>query len=197
MEPFPYTRLVVVGATGSGKSTLAERLSQELNLDFVELDALHWRPGWVEAPNEEFRALVDDATRAPGWVVAGNYRITRDIIWPRAEAVLWLDYPFWTVFWRLTRRIFQRWWSRELLWGTNRETLWIHFKLWSDDSLWRWLFKTYWRRKREYPQLFALPEHQHLRIYRFETPRQTEDWLASWSPKSPGFGRSRETSDSR
>lgn len=179
METFPYTRLVVVGTTSSGKSTLAERLSQKLNLNFVELDALHWRPGWVEAPDDEFRVLVQEATRAPRWVVAGNYQVVRDIVWPRAEAVLWLDYPFWTVFWRLTFRIFRRWWSQELLWGTNRESLWLHFKLWSDDSLWHWLFKTYWRRKREFPQLFGLPEHQHLRIYRFETPKQTEDWLAS------------------
>ncbi len=45
MEAFPYTRLVVVGVTSAGKSTLAQQLSQKLKLDFVELDALHWRPG--------------------------------------------------------------------------------------------------------------------------------------------------------
>ncbi|MCS6995029.1 MAG: AAA family ATPase [Anaerolineales bacterium] len=181
METFPYTRLVVIGVTGSGKSTLAERLARKLDLTFIELDALHWRPGWVEAPDDEFRALTDQATRAPRWVVAGNYHIVRDLVWPRAQAVLWLDYPFWTVFWRLTGRIFRRWWQRELIWGTNRETLWVHFKFWSDDSLWRWLLKTYWRRKREFPQLLALPEHRHLHVYRFETPEQTEKWFAALS----------------
>lgn len=179
MATFPYTRLVVVGVTGAGKSMLAERLARALKLDFIELDALHWRPNWVPATDEEFRALVADAAQKPRWVVAGNYSIVRDITWPRAQAVVWLDYSLWTVFWRLTRRIFRRWWRRELLWGSNRETLWHHFKLWSDDSLWHWLFKTYQRRKREYPLLFAQPAYGHLRVFRFSTPEETEAWFAS------------------
>jgi len=184
---FPYTRLVVIGTTGSGKSTLAEQLSQKLSLEFVELDAIHWRPNWTHVTDEEFRTLVDQATRTPRWVVAGNYRITREVIWPRAEAVIWLDYSLWTIFWRLTFRTFHRWWTNELLWGTNRESLWNHFKLWSDDSLWHWLFKTYWRRKREYPQLFAQSENSHLHILRFETPLQTETWLASLQSAEPNL----------
>ena len=179
MSPFAHRRIVVVGTTSSGKSTLAEQIAQKLGLDFIELDALHWEPNWAEAPDEIFRQRVENATRAPGWVVAGNYRKTRDLIWPRAETVIWLDYPFRTVFWRLTRRTFRRWWTRELLWGTNRESLWNHFKLWSEESLWHWLFKTYWRRKREYPQLFSLPENAHLRIIHFKSPQETDTWLAN------------------
>ncbi len=183
MHPFPYRRIVVVGTTSSGKSTLAAQVAQKLGLDFVELDALHWEPRWTEAPNEVFRQRVDEATRSPGWVVAGNYKTVRDITWPRAQAVIWLDYPLRTVFWRLTRRTFTRWWTRELLWGTNREDLWEHFKLWSDESLFHWLFKTYWRRKREYPQLFALPENAHLQIIHFKTPQETDAWLNNSLPK--------------
>jgi adenylate kinase family enzyme len=174
---FPYRRLVVIGVTGSGKSTLAETLAEKMGLDYVELDALHWRPNWTSAPDEEFRALIDQATSAPGWVVAGNYSLARDITWPRAEAVLWLDYSLWTVFWRLTIRIFRRWWTQEHLWGTNYENLWSHLRLWSQESLWHWLFKTYWRRKREYPRLFASPEYTHLKVLRFKTPKETQDWL--------------------
>ncbi len=179
MEPFPYTRLVVIGTTGSGKSTLAEKLAQKLNLDFIELDALHWRPNWTEASDDEFRALADQSTRTPRWVVAGNYSVVRDITWPRAEAVLWLDYSLWTIFWRLTLRIFRRWWTRELLWGSNYEPIWPHLKLWSQDSLWHWLFKTYWRRKREIPQILSQAQHTHLTVLHFTTPQETEKWFAS------------------
>ncbi|MCJ7434238.1 MAG: hypothetical protein MUO77_12195 [Anaerolineales bacterium] len=49
---FPYQRLIIIGTTSSGKSTLAERLSKKLNLDFIELDALHWEASWVEAPDD-------------------------------------------------------------------------------------------------------------------------------------------------
>ncbi len=179
MNPFPYKRMVVVGTTSSGKSTLAKRLSEKLSLDFVELDALHWEPNWVEAPNEVFRMRVDSATQAERWVGAGNYHVVRDLIWPRAEAIIWLDYPLWTIFWQMTRRTFTRWWKHELLWGTNYENLWTHFKLWSDDSLYRWLFKTYWRRKREYPLEFALPQYSHLKIIHLTSPREADEWLCS------------------
>lgn len=174
----PYRRMVVIGSTSSGKSTLAARLAKRLGLDFIELDALHWEANWTEAPDELFRARVEAATRAPGWVVAGNYHQVRDLIWPRAEALIWLDYGLPLVFWRLTYRTFKRALTREELWNGNRESLWTHFKLWSPDSLFHWLFKTYWRRKREYPQLFAEPDHAHLTVIRFPSPRAAEDWLA-------------------
>ncbi len=179
MSSFPYRRIVVTGVTSSGKSTLAERLANRLDLDFVELDALYWEPNWKGLDDETFSHRVQAAVSGERWVVAGNYSRMRPLIWPRAEALVWLDYPLRTVFWRLTRRTFQRWWTRELLWGTNRENLWSHFKLWSDESLFRWLFKTYRRRKREIPQLLTLPEHKHLTVFHLITPKETDDWLSS------------------
>jgi len=177
MSSFPYNRVVVIGVTSSGKSTLAEKLAKRFNLHYIELDALHWEPNWQEAPPEVFRARVEAATHAEKWIVAGNYRAIRDLIWPKAEAVIWLDYPLPTVLWQLTRRTFTRWWTQELLWGTNQEPLMTHFKLWSQDSLYHWLFKTYWGRKREYPVLLSQPEYQHLKLIQFKRPRETDEWL--------------------
>lgn len=179
MLSFPYKRVLVVGVTSSGKSTLAEKLARRFDLNFIELDALHWEPNWQEAPLGLFRARVETATQAEKWIVAGNYRIVRDLTWPKAEAVIWLDYPFLIVLWQLTRRSLTRWWTRELLWGTNYEPFWIHLKVWSKESLYNWLFQTYWRRKREYPELLELPEHEHLKLIRFKHPKETDEWLES------------------
>lgn len=179
MSSFPYKRVVVVGVTSSGKSTLAEKLAQRFDLNYIELDALHWEPGWQSAPLEVFRSRVEKAMQAESWIVAGNYHVVRDLIWPKAEAVIWLDYPLLTVLWQLTRRTFRRWWTQELLWGTNREPLSTHFKIWSNESLYHWLFKTYWRRKREYPMLLSQAEQQHLKLIRFKNPKETEEWLES------------------
>jgi len=177
LSSFPYKRLIVVGVTSSGKSTLAEKLAERFDLNFVELDALHWEPNWQNAPLAVFRARVEKATLAERWVVAGNYHVVRDLLWPRAEALIWLDYPLWIIFGQLTHRTFKRWWTRELLWGTNREPFWVHFKLWSTDSLYHWLFRTYWRRKREIPLLLSQPEHRHLDLIRLKHPRDTQEWL--------------------
>ncbi len=177
MSSFSYKRIVVIGVTSSGKSTLAEELASRFHLSGVDLDALNWEPNWQEAPLEVFRTRVEAATQSEGWVIAGNYHIVRDIIWPKAQAVIWLDYPLLTVLGQLTRRTFKRWWTQELLWGANRERLITHFKLWSQDSLFHWLFKTYWRRKREIPLVLSQPEHQHLKLIHFKHPKETNAWL--------------------
>jgi adenylate kinase family enzyme len=116
MVSFPYKHVIIVGATGCGKSTLAEKLAKKINVNFIELDSIYWKPGWVDPDPEEFRKAVDLATRSPGWVFAGNYGIVRDLVWSRAQALVWLDYPFFLVLGRLLRRIWTRWRSHELLW---------------------------------------------------------------------------------
>ncbi len=177
-QKFPYQRLVVIGTTGSGKSTLTEKLGQQLGLRWVDMDELHWLPDWNERPTLEFRAILDEITQGSGWVLAGNYSSVRDITWARAEAIVWLDYPFWTIFWQLWNRTWRRWWTHELLWGSNYERIWVQFKLWSpNDSIFGWLFKTYWRRKREIPMELANPAYAHLHIFHLHTPTQAKMWL--------------------
>lgn len=169
----------MLGTTSSGKSTFSKRLAERLGLAWVELDAFHFEPGWKEVPDEIFLARVHAALEADRWIVAGSYHIARDPIWTRADLAIWLDYPFWWIFWKLTTRTVKRWWTRELLWGTNYETLWVHFKLWSPDSLIHWLLITYWKRKREYPELLAQAQFKHIHLLRFQTPNETEAWLQS------------------
>jgi adenylate kinase family enzyme len=176
-----YRRFVVIGTTGSGKSTLAERLANKLGLDFIELDALNWGPNWTPAGDALLCERAEIATRVPGWVVAGNYSATRPVTWARAQAVIWLDYSLWVIFWRLVRRTWKRIVRQEELWNGNREHLWTQLKLWSEESLFHWLFKTYWRRKREYRQLFAMPEYTHLNVFRFKNPEEAQAWLSHLS----------------
>jgi len=178
MNAFAYKRIVVVGSTSSGKSTLAKRLAEKLGADFIELDALNWEPNWVEASDEVFRARVEAAVRSEVWVTAGNYSAVRELIWPHAQAIIWLDYPFLIVFWRLLTRTIRRVVTRERLFADNIENPWTHLKLWSQESLFHWLLKTYWRRKREYRLLFAASQNAHLKVWHFKDPRSTEKWLS-------------------
>jgi adenylate kinase family enzyme len=101
-------RVVVVGATGAGKSILAQRLAARLGAEYVELDALFWDAGWTQAAPKVFRALVERGDRGPRWIVAGNYGRMRDLLWPRADTIVWLDYAFPLVLRRLTARTVRR-----------------------------------------------------------------------------------------
>jgi adenylate kinase family enzyme len=175
--PPSLQRLLVVGTTGSGKTTMASRLAQKLDLPHTELDALNWGPDWTMRPNEEFRALVDQASNQDRWVIDGNYSRARDITWPRADTIVWLDYSLPRVLWRLWWRTMDRTLTRKELWAGNRERLYTHF--FTRDSLFLWALKTYKRRRREYPELLSRPEHSHITLFRFHSPSQADQWLAA------------------
>jgi adenylate kinase family enzyme len=179
MNKFHHKRIVVIGTTSSGKSTLAKQVAEKLHLDFIELDALHWEANWKEADQEVFRERVQTAIRSERWVSAGNYSVVRDLLWNQAEVLIWLDYSFHIVLWRLLNRTIRRIATQEELWNGNRERLSSQIKFWSNDSLINWLLKTYWRRKREMPVL--LSHYKHLKVIHFKHPKDAKDWLGNLS----------------
>ena len=174
---FPYRRICVVGTTGCGKSTLAENLAQQLDIPRLELDSYHWQPGWKESDRETTRKRVEEDTQAEAWVSDGNYRFLRDILWKRAQVLIWLDYPLYIILWQLWRRTWKRVLTKELLWGTNTERLGAQF--FSRDSLFLWALKSHARHRKEYSSMPGLPEYTHLKVYRLKSRRETEDWLRS------------------
>ena len=119
--PSNRDRIVVIGTLGSGKSTLAAQLSDILSIPSVEMDALLWEPNWTHAPLDVFRNRISDATSGESWVLAGNYVRVKDIVLPRATAVIWLDYRLNVILWRLFWRTIKRVVTREVIWGGNRE----------------------------------------------------------------------------
>lgn len=170
-------RINVVGTSGSGKTTLARELARRLGYPHIELDSLYHGPNWTAPPPDLFRERVRQAlSRSPHWVVDGNYGLAREVIWPQADTVIWLDYPIivnlWRVWWRTLRRII----TREKLWeNENRETWKDQFL--SKESLFLWVISTHGRRRREFPELFARPENAHLRVIHFRWPREAQRWL--------------------
>ena len=169
-------RINVVGVSGSGKTTLAHQLANYLNVPHIELDALHWNPDWEKPPVALFRARVADVLSAPAWTVDGDYSKSRDLVWARADTIIWLDYTLSVILIRLLKRTLRRVITQQELWNGNRENWRSAF--FSRDSLFLWAIKTYPRRKREYPQLFKQPEYTHLVVIRLSSPRAASRWLA-------------------
>ena len=174
-------RIAVVGTTGSGKTRLACQISERLVIPHIELDALHWEPNWKEAPTDIFRSRVSLALSGDAWVIDGNYGKARDIIWSRAEAIVWIDYPLPLILWRLARRTVHRIVTGQVLWNGNRE----HWDaLFGRDSLILWAMGSHPKHRRDYPLLLKRPEYAHLSLTRLRSPRETKQWLGNLTANS-------------
>ena len=102
-------RVNVTGTSSSGKTTFARALGERLGVQVIELDALHWEADWTEAPAAAMRERVRAALAGTdGWVVDGNYSVTRDIVWERVDTVVWLDFGLRVILRRFARRTARR-----------------------------------------------------------------------------------------
>lgn len=171
-------RVVVLGVTGSGKTTAGRRIADAIGAKHIELDSLFHGPNWTPAEPDEFRAKISAAIDGVDrWVADGNYTtMTSDILWTRADAIVWLDYPLPLSLVRLLRRTMTRAFRQEELWNGNKESLRQHFA--STDSLFVWAFKSRAKQKRTLPERFARPEYADREIVRARTPRQLDRWIA-------------------
>jgi adenylate kinase family enzyme len=170
---FPQ-RISVVGTSGSGKTTLAREISQRLAIPHVELDSLHWQPNWIEVPDDVMRERVSQVLSGTSWVVDGNYSIVRNIVWGRADTVVWLDYSFPVVMSRVIWRTFRRVVTQQEVCNGNREN-WK--KTFSRDSIILWALTTYHKRREEYPILLKKPEYSHLQVVHLRSSQAAQNWL--------------------
>ena len=170
-------RVVVIGTTGSGKSRLAERLARQNGLRVIELDALFWGRDWQPVPLELFRHRVERETKGDDWIVVGNYAQVRDLVWPSADTLIWLDLPLSLVMWRLMRRTVQRAATKEQLWGTgNRESFRNAFL--SRQSILLWALKTHRRNRQRYAaECRSLAKEK--RVVRLQNRRDVERFVTT------------------
>ncbi|MGG7446911.1 AAA family ATPase [Kosakonia oryzendophytica] len=172
-------KINVIGTSGSGKSTLARRIASQLNIPYIEMDLLYWRPNWQGTPKEEFYARLTQALSQPDWVLDGNYDRSRDIKWRDVDIVVWVDYGFWHTLRQVTLRAIARARSQQELWPEtgNRESLRRAFL--SRDSIIFWMLKTWRRNRQRYGEYMVDPRYQHLRFVRISTPQQADEFLAT------------------
>lgn len=164
---------VIASASGNGKTTLGRALARRLEVPFVELDALHWGPGWTQATAEELRARVEPIVAADAWVIDGVYRgKLGDLVITNADLVVWLDLPLRVWLPRLLRRTVRRAVRREEFLNGNRETLRSAFL--SRDSLILYALRSHSRRRRLYPTSLAT-----YNVLRLRTTAEVDDFLRS------------------
>jgi adenylate kinase family enzyme len=175
-------RVSVVGTSGSGKSTLGAALAKRLGTDFLELDSVFHQPGWVPLPDEEFRRRVGEAVAGERWVIDGNYSSkVRDLIWGRADTVVWLDLPKRIVMRRIIWRSFRRAAWRVELWNGNREHWRNLFSLDKEESIITWAWQTHAANRVKYAAAMADQANAELHFVRLKNPTEVRRFLSSAS----------------
>jgi len=168
-------RISVVGNSGSGKTTLAARIAAALGIPHLELDAVFHQADWQPLPREEFRAAVREFAAADAWVIDGNYdSAVRDLVWDRADTVVWLDLPRHRIMRQLAARTLRRMVARAELWNGNRESWSNLFRLDPEESILRWA----WTQHRTYQERYlsdsADPAFARLRFVRLRSRAEAD-----------------------
>ncbi len=167
-------RILIYGVTGSGKSTLGRRISDITGIPYTEADSLTWEPNWVQVSKEIQRERITELCACDEWVLDSAYGTWKDIVFPRADLIVGLDYPRWISLSRLLRRTVARVRDRKLVCNGNVETL---RQALSRDSILLWHFRSF---KRKRAQIRAWQsEFGERRVIVFKHPQEAEAWLAT------------------
>ncbi|HWD54921.1 MAG TPA: hypothetical protein VG346_07350 [Acidimicrobiales bacterium] len=145
----------------------------------VELDSIYHQPGWTPLSDEEFRSRVTAVTEAGAWVVDGSYSVVTDIVWGRADTVVWFDLPYLKVMARTIRRTVRRSFTREELWNGNRERLSNLWSLKPERSIIAWAATRHGVYRRRYRDAAVDPRWVGLHFVRLSSQAQADTFLAS------------------
>ncbi|MFG2616968.1 AAA family ATPase [Streptomyces sp. NPDC048507] len=176
-------RVLVVGSTGAGKTTLARAIAERLRIPFHEMDALVFvAPRWQENPR-----LLEDVSRigsGPSWILDSfGHPKVRDLLWSRADTIVWLDYSRPVVMRRVLRRSLARTLLRRRIFGGNTEGpgSWL-----SPEHPVRWAWSQYAVRRSDIAGRCAAPRPVPLDVVHLRTPRAARAWLraATRSPRA-------------
>jgi len=144
----------------------------------VELDCIYHQPDWTPLGEEEFRARVTEATESPHWVVDGNYSVVQEVVWQKADTVVWFDLPYAAVLWRTIRRTVRRTITREELWNGNKEPFSNLWSLNPEKSIIAWTASRHKVYRRRYAVAEIDPRWDHLEFVRLRSQADADAFLA-------------------
>jgi adenylate kinase family enzyme len=181
-------RVSVVGNSGSGKTTLAAAVARALGVPHLELDAVFHQPNWQPLETELFRSRVGTFVAGDAWVVDGNYSSVSDLVWARADTVIWVDPPRAAVMRQLIARTLRRMATRRELWNGNTESWRDLFSLDPQRSILVWAWTSHAKDAERYRTAQRDPANEHLTFVRVPGRAAGERLVASLGAQAAAGG---------
>jgi len=165
-------RVLVIGSPGAGKTTFSKRLAKQLGLPLHHLDYYYHDDTFsYQTDKAAWRRKVTELAEKPQWIIDGNYKSSFDIRFPRADTIIFLDYPRSTTLRRAVGR-------RIKLHGKVRDDMPSNWK----EKFSLGLLKFIWSYNAvERPKLYDLLEHArpNKRVVILSSSRQADAFLAN------------------
>ncbi len=174
-------KINIIGTSGSGKSTFAKKLSEQLHIPYIEIDAIFWGKNWYWPPDEAFFARLQEALDQEAWVLDGNYTRTTPIKWEAVDTVIWIDFSFARTLYQVTTRSIRNLITRKELWpGTgNRQTI-QHF--FSKDSIILSTIRVYRKNRTKYLKMMGSVEYEHIKFIQLRNSKECSRFLEAINP---------------
>ncbi len=100
-----HKRIYIIGNSASGKTSLAKKLSKILKIKSYDLDDFYYERKFSKKRSAKtVEKLVKKVTRTKKWIIEGVYSSCVTCSLDKADMIIWLDYPFHVIAWRLIRR---------------------------------------------------------------------------------------------
>jgi predicted kinase len=177
-------RILILGRTGSGKTTLARELAATLGVPHIELDSLYFGPEFSGVPLSTLRERTIAAIELDRWVTDGNKHAVRDLVWPRADTIVWLDYPVYVSLWRLAKRARARTLALSAQAARTGRRAGLPKQMLAAARGVLTALRSHRGQRRDYPRRFAQQANQHLAVARLRSPRATREWMARITDKA-------------
>lgn len=167
-------KIMVIGVgAGVGKSTFARRLGKLTSIEVTHLDRLYWKPNWVEAPLEEFRAAQRQVVQNEQWIIEGNYSRTFDIRESSADTVIYLELPLSVCLYRVLKR-------RVQYHGKTRDDIGEGCEEKIDWIFLQYILKTYGSRRKKMVERIQHYAEEGKTVHYLKTSAQIEGFLKSY-----------------
>jgi adenylate kinase family enzyme len=128
-------------------------------------------------PEERQREVFADVVAQDRWVLDTAYGAWLDVVLPRVQIVVALDYPRWSSLQRLVRRTFARAIDQKPICNGNTESL---RNLCSRDSIVAWHFRSFHRKRFRIRQWAEAADGPPVLVFR--RARDLERWIDRLDP---------------
>ena len=175
-----YKNINVVGTSASGKSTFSKELAATLSIQYIEMDALFWKPNWQESTINEFLPKIEAAIANDGWVLDGNYSRTASIKWAKVSTIVWIDYSLSRTVFQAFKRAIQRILSKNEIWPNTGNVESFQKTFLSRKSIILWTLINYHSNRKKYVKIMTSDQYSHIDFVRLKSPKKAKEFIAEY-----------------